>query len=119
MAERHDLGASTLVVLVHRGSDCPSDAVGSGPSGIVGHVGVTRSRLGIAVPQQLADDWKPHTGADPSSGERVPKIVQPHVIEAGPFPNTFPHLRQTNEMAALDCPGEDIGIILQTRMRGQ
>ena len=51
---------------------------------------IAGGRLDLRVPKQLSNHRQTFANDETSTGEGVAKVVEPHVVEAGRFPNAPP-----------------------------
>ena len=106
--ERHDLTR----IAPHGPGDTASDAVGGGLERVIGEVGVTRRRRGVAVSQRGADQYQALAGGGAGGCEAVTQIVQPHVIEPCLPAQTTPRLLQGDVVLARHRARQDVGVAL-------
>ena len=71
-SEFHDLGCRFAGQCF---SNAPANSFVRGPHGIVVEMAVSRRRLRLRVPQQLANHRQPHAGARADAGKRVPQVM--------------------------------------------
>lgn len=86
--ERHNLATPAR----HRGGDFAGDTIRRRLHRIVAQVSMPLHCLGVAIPQHDAHHDQAVAGRGADRSERVPQIVQPHVVEHGAVTGCGPRL---------------------------
>ncbi len=87
-----------------------SDLLVGLPQGIIGQMSITLGGQDFGVAEQLADDGEVLSRVDPETGEGMPEIVDPDVLNLGGFADAIPQPLKSAEVRSRFGTGDDIGI---------